>query len=170
MAIRLPLQSFTLVDSSYGAGTNSIAGGDALPFKLPQDTDNVVVKFTASVTGGGVSATFQTSDDGGSTWYDVARTSTVSNARSLNAEWLSIPVVSTGIGSTPKTSVVFTGSVVAYNRTIGSAAASTLGQGQISGLPILSPYNRIFIIATGDVSATSLIQAEVRANSQSATA
>ncbi len=170
MSIRLPLQSFTFVDSGYGAGAGSIAGGDAFVFTLPQDTDNVVVKFTASVTGGGVSATFQTTDDGGSTWYDVARTSTVSNARSLNAEWLSIPVISTGIGSTPQTSVVFTGSVVAFQRTIGSAAASTLGQGQISGLPIMSPLNRIFVIATGAVSATSLIQAVVKANSQSATA
>lgn len=170
MAIRLPLQSFTLDNSNYTAGANSVAGGTAFNFTLPQDTDNVVVKFTASVTGGGVSATFQTTDDGGSTWFDVARTSTVSNARSLNAEWMSIPVISTGIGSTPQTSVVFTGSVVAFSRTIGSAAASTLGQSQISGLPIMSPLNRIFFITTGAVSATSLIQAVVKANSQSATA
>jgi hypothetical protein len=170
MSIRLPLAQFTFVDSGYGAGAASVNGGDAFTFTLPQDTDNVVVKFTASVTGGGVSATFQTTDDGGTTWYDVARTSTVSNARNANAEWLSIPVISNGIGSAPVTSVVFTGSVVAVNRTIGSAAASTLGSGQISGLPILSQFNRIFVIATGNVSATSLIQATVKANSQSATA
>lgn len=170
MSLRLPLQSFTLDNSNYAAGAASVAGGTGFTFTLPQDTDNVVVKFTASVTGGGVSAIFQTTDDGGSTWYDVQRTSVVSNARSLNAEWMSIPVISSGVGSTPQTSVVFTGSVVAYSRTIGSAAASTLGAGQISGLPILSPFNRIFFVTTGAVSATSLIQAVVKVNSQSATA
>lgn len=168
MAIRLPLQSFTFIDSAYGAGTNSVAGGDAFPFQIPQDTDNVVVKFTASVSGGGVSAIFQTTDDGGSTWYDVQRTSIVSNARSLNAEWLSIPVISPGMNAYP--SLVAVGSVIAVSRTIGSAGASTLGSGQVSGMPILSQQNRIFIVATGAVSATSLIQAIVKVNSQSATA
>ncbi len=168
MGIRIPANAvLTANDASYGVGTNSVAGGDAFPFLIPQDTDNVVVKFTASITGGGVSAIFQTSDDGGSTYYDVARTSIISNARSLNAEWLSIPVIGTGIGSTPQTSVVFTGSVIAFQRTVGSAAASTLGSGQISGLPILGVQNRIFFVYTGTVTATSLVTAVVRANSQS---
>lgn len=168
MSIRLPITSFTFVDSSYGAGAASVAGGDAFTFNLPQDTDNVTVKFTASVSGGGVSAIFQTTDDGGTTWYDVARTSIVSNARNLNAEWMSIPVISSGINNYP--SLVAAGSVIAVARTIGSAGASTLGSGQVSGLPILSPFNRLFVVATGNVAATSLIQAVVKVNSQSATA
>ncbi len=172
MAIRIATQTvLTAVDSSYTAGAASIAGGDAFPFLIPQDTDNVVVKFTASVSGGGVSAIFQTSDDGGTTYYDVARTSIVSNARNSNAEWLSIPVVSAGMGNSQgATSLIATGSLIGVNRTIGSAAASSLGSAQVSGLPILGVQNRIFIVATGAVSATSLIQAVVKVNSQSATA
>jgi len=170
MSVRLPLQTvLTAIDSSYAAGAASVAGGDAFPFQIPQDTDNVVVKFTASVTGGGVSAVFQTTDDGGTTWYDVARTSIVSNANSTTAQWLSIPVISNGITSA-NASVVAVGSIITTGRTIGSAAASTLTSGQVSGMPILSQQNRIFVIATGNVSATSLIQAVVKVNSQSATA
>lgn len=168
MGIRIPTNAvLTANDASYGVGTNSVAGGDAYPFLIPQDTDNVVVKFTASITGGGVSAIFQTSDDGGTTYYDVARTSIVSNARNLNAEWLSIPVISAGVSNVPTTSVINAGSLIAVNQTIGSAAASTLLQRQMSGLPILGVQNRIFFVYTGTVTATSLVTAVVKVNSQS---
>mgnify|MGYP001500425928 CR=1 FL=1 len=176
MAIRIPLQKFVFDDKSYVAGAASINGGDAFPFQLPMDTDNVVVKLQASITGGGVSAIFQTSDDGGTTFYDVARTSIVSNtglpAGGLpNAEWLSIPVISPGISSKYVPSLIATGSLVAIQGgTIGRSAASTLTSGQVSGLPILGQYNRLFLIYTGTVTATSLVTATVMANSQSATA
>lgn len=169
MGIRIPTNTvLTAVDSSYGAGAGSVAGGTAYAFQIPQDTDNVIVKMTASITGGGVSAIFQTSDDGGTTYYDVARTSIVSNARNLNAEWLSIPVISPGMGNFQgATSLIATGSLIGINQTIGSAAASTLAQRQVSGLPILGIQNRIFFVYTGAVSATSLVQAVVKVNNQS---
>ena len=166
MAIRLPLQTVLTATGGNELGAGSVAGGIAYPFLIPQDTDNVVVKFTASVVGG-YSATFQTSDDGGTTYYDVARTSVVSNAVNGTAQWLSIPVVNSGV-ATGKTFA--TGSIVSMG--IGSAAASTLGSQQVSGLPILGPQNRVFVRITGDVTSAAAngYVAQVKVNSQSATA
>lgn len=172
MAIRLPLKTVLDYDDAGNVGATSTAGGVAKTFFLPQDSDNTVVKLTASVVGGGVSATFQTTDDGGTTWYDVARTSIVSNANGTTAEWLSVPVVGVGM----RTTVQAVASVGSHNQPVsvlgatGSAAASSLGMKQVSGLPILSQQNRIFLQYTAAVSANALARVQVKTNSQSATA
>lgn len=163
MAIRLPLQTVLDYNDAGQTGTTSVAGGVAKTFTIPQDTDNVVVKLTASVIAGAVSATFQTTDDGGATWYDVARTSVVSNANNTNAEWLSIPVAGTGFNP----SRPITGSVLTVT---GRAAASTLGSAQFNGLPVMSPTGRVFLIYTAAVTSTDLARVQVKVNSQSATA
>lgn len=165
MAIRLPLQGvLNVIQTDVGA--SSVAGGVPLPFQLPQDTDNVLVKLTASVVGGAASAVFQTSDDGGTTYYDVARTSVVSNANNTTAEWLSIPVISSGVNPIVRSNST-AGSVL--GGTIGSAAASTLGSRQVSGLPVLGLQNRLFLIYTGNLTSSSIV-ATVKVNQQSATA
>lgn len=172
MSIRLPLQTVLDQNNStiVATGPASTAGGIGYAFNLPQDTDNVVVKLQASVLAGGVSATFQTSDDGGTTWYDVARTSIVSNANATTAEWLSVPVIGTGAVATTG-SVVATGSVVTVGGgAIGTAAASTLAQKSYSGLPILGVQNRIFMRYTAAVTSVLSERIQVKANSQSATA
>jgi hypothetical protein len=166
MGIRLPLQTVATISDTGNVGATSVAGGSGFNFFLPQDSDNAVVKFTASISGGGVSATWQTTDDGGTTWYDVARTSVVSNANATTAQWLSVPTISPGISPIPTSSVLFTGSVMSFSQTIGSAAASTLGSRQVSGMPILGSLNRIFFIYTSGVSASSLVQAVIKSNSQ----
>lgn len=168
MAIRIPLETVLSATGANELGAGSVAGGIAYPFLLPQDTDNVVVKFTASVVGA-YSAVFQTSDDGGTTYYDVARTSIVSNANNQNAEWMSIPVVSGGVN--PQViSTVNAGSVL--GGTTGRAAASTLGNRQVSGLPVLGLQNRAFVMITGNVTsaAANTYTVQVKANSQSASA
>lgn len=165
MAIRIPTNIATFNDDTE-VGAGSVAGMVQHPFQLPLDTDNVVVKFTASVAGAGVSATFQTSDDGGTTYYDVARTSIVSNANNTTAQWLSIPVIGYGVRSS---SVVATGSVISGGA-IGSAAASTLSAGATSGLPILGIQNRVGITITGNVTvaASNSIRTTIEANNVSA--
>ena len=168
MSIRLPLKQVLDVNNSTvnATGPASTAGGVAHTFDLPQDTDNVVVKLTASVLAGGVSATLQTTDDGGTTWYDVARTSIISNAIEENAQWLSSPVVGIGIRNTNGIASVGTGTAVSILATIGTAAASSLGSRDFSGLPILSQRGRIFLRYTAAV--TSILNERVRvyANSQ----
>ena len=169
MAIRLPTTTVLDEDNDAEVGAGSVAGGVAFPFKIPQDTDNVIVKFTASVGGGGVSATFQTSDDGGTTYYDVARTSIVSRANNaVTAEWLSIPVISSGLN--PRAITLTSGTSSLVGGTVGQAGASTLGSRQVSGLPILGQQNRVFLIYTAAVDTNTLARVQVKVNSQSATA
>ncbi len=147
-------------------GPGSVAGGWAYPFKIPQDTDNVIVKVTPSVVGGGVSVIFQTSDDGGTTFYDVARTSIASaNELGKAPQFITVPTIQ---GPITRASVVAVGSVIAVN-SMGPVSASTLGTGQYSGLPIMGLQNRIFVITTGNATAISA-RIEVKVNQQSATA
>lgn len=157
MAIRLPLTN--VLDYSDG-GTSSIATGTAKTFRLPQDTDNVVLKLTASIIGGGVSAYLQTTDDGGTTWYDVGRTSVVSNS----TQWLSAPVIGAGIA----TGVNKENSIV--SAAIGSAQASTVGIQQMTGMPILSQVGRVVLSYSAAGTSNTTARVEVKANSQSATA
>lgn len=167
MSIRLPLQNaFSQTNALVATGPASTAGGVAYAFQLPQDLDNVVVKFRASVLGGGVSLTFQTTDDGGTTYYDVARSSTVSNANATTAEWLSIPVTGAGMRVTHGIASVGTGTAVSVLSTIGTAAASTLGQKEFSGLPILSQQARVFLRYTSAVTSVISENIDVYVNSQ----
>ena len=168
MAIRIPLTNVGTFTTANEVGAGSVTGGISYPFQLPLDTDNVVVKFTSSVAGAGYSAALQTSDDGGTTYYDVARTSIVSNANNTTAEWLAATVV--GASGTPTYNVSngANGSVV--GRTIGSAAASSLGSNSQSGLPILGIQNRMFLTITGNVTsaAANASTIKVYVNNQSA--
>lgn len=165
MSIRLPVQTVLSYDDVGNVGASSVAGGVAKTFNLPQDTDDVVVKLTASIVGGGVSATFQTSDDGGTTWYDVARSSVVSNANGTNAEWLVAPTIGTGV-TVLQSQTAVTGSVIGTTATTGSAAASSLGSRQYSGLPIMGLLNRVFLMYSAGVSANALSKVEVKVNNQ----
>lgn len=168
MAIRLPLRTVLSSDNSTELGAGSVGGGVPVLFTIPQDTDNITLKLTASVAGGGVSAQLQTTDDGGTTWYGLGRTSVVSNAVGDNVQWLSIPVAGFGISAS---SIVATGSVQS-GFAIGSAQPSTLASMDMSGLPILSQQARVLIQITGNITsaASNSIITEVKVNSQSATA
>lgn len=165
MAIRFPLTVAKSQTFTNEVGESSLVGGIPVPVVLPQDTDNVVLKLTASTIGGGVSAVFQTTDDGGSTWYDVGRTSIVSRATTATAQWLSIPVISPGVG----TAVLQTTASV-YTASIGNAAS--VAQQKMTGMPLLSQTARAFLILTGDhtTGLGSSITVEIKVNSQSATA
>lgn len=172
MSIRLPLQTVLDVNNSaiVATGPASTAGGIAHNFTLPQDCENVVVKLQASVLAGGVSATLQTTDDGGTTWYDVARTSIVSNANATTAEWLNMPIVGFGFRPTYGVASVGTGTAVSVLSTSGNSGASTLSQKEFSGLPIMSQQGRIFLRYTSAVTSILSERIFVRTNSQSATA
>lgn len=172
MAIRLPLTIVLSSNNASEVGAGSALGGVSIPFVIPQDTDNIVVKMQATTAGGGVSATLQTTDDGGTTWFDVARTSIVSSATGVLAEWISVPVIGYGFKTTALSSTVATGSVITVgsdNALIGTAAPSTLSARQQTGLPILSQQARIFLITQALVSGTTTWLTEVKVNSQSAT-
>lgn len=169
MSIRLPLATVgNFIATANETGAGSVAGGIAYPVTLPQDTDNVIVKFTASVAGAGYSAVLQTTDDGGTTWYDVSRTSVVSNANNTLATFCIGQVNGGGIATAqngfPTASLLSVG--------IRNTAASTLAANQVSGLPILSQQARVFVQITGNITdaAANTYTAKVMVNSQSASA
>ncbi len=174
MSIRLPLKTIVSSDNSTEVGAGSVGGGVPIPFVIPQDTGNITVKFQASTVGGAVSAQLQTTDDGGTTWFAVGRTSIVSNANGVTAQWLSVPVEGFGVRTSGvNTSVVATGSVVSFGSvggTIGNASPSNLAMGAYTGLPILSQQARVIVQITGDLTASAVMLTEVKVNSQSATA
>lgn len=166
MAIRLPLRVVLSSNNNDEVGAGSVNGVIGIPFQIPQDTDNVTVKLTATTAGGAVSAQLQTTDDGGNTWYGVARTSVVSAATGDATQWLSVPVMGFGLRSS---SVIAVGSVVS-GYPIGSSAPSTLSLGGgYTGLPILSSTARIAIQIQGNLTSSSILT-EVKVNNQDATA
>lgn len=150
MAIRLPLKRVASFSDDNDTGTGSVGGAIMHTFQLPQDTDNVVLKLTASVAGTGLSAILQTTDDAGTTYYDCGQTSIVSNATNAGAEWLSIPTIGYGDGTATS---------------LGSTMDTT------TGLPILSQQARVAIVLAGDVisAASNTCDVVVMTNNQSAT-
>lgn len=169
MAIRLPLQTVLDVNDSGNVGATSVVSH---AFQIPQDTDNIVVKVqTASIVGTNPTAAvyLQTSDDGGTTYYDVLRlptiTGTIANASAL---WGSAPVIGMGIRSTQSglSSLVQT-SVLSVT---GNASVRGLAAGQVSGLPILGLQNRIQISYGGTLDSNDAMRVKIMVNSQSATA
>lgn len=168
MGIRFPLKVVLDAQSNGLIGAQSVSGGIANTFTIPQDADNIVVKLVSSTVGGGVSTVLQTTDDGGTTWYDVARTSIVSDGNT--PEWLSAPVATFGMRTgVIRPSVVATGSVVTLGSvmgTIGGTNASTLGQKEISGLPILSQLGRVFHRIDAAVTGVTSVRVKVMVNSE----
>ena len=160
MSIRIPTQTILDVTNS-DLGASSVAGGYAYPFKIPQDCDSIVVKFMPSVVTGGMSVYLQTSDDGGTTYYDIARTSIISAANNQNAVWAFGQTLGTGF----RTAVIQSSSVITAG--MGAAAASTLGSQQISGLPILGLQNRVFLVSSGGNTVNDATRIQVKVNSQS---
>lgn len=168
MSIGLPIVA-ALDQTDSSTGSTSVLGGIAYSFKLPQDTDNVVMTFAPSTVGAGISATFQTSPDGGNTWYDVVRSSIATNAGATPAsgnrpdamQIMSIPTIAQPV---VRASVVAVGSVIAVNTAGASASASTLGSGQYSGVPILGIANRVFLIQQTGITASQGTRVQVLVN------
>lgn len=163
MGLFLPLKGVLDVQNNGLIGAVSVAGGIAHTFTIPQDASNIVLKFTASTVGGGVSAVLQTTDDGGVTWYDVSRTSIVSNtAGETLAQFLTAGTSGTGMATAingfPTASILTVG--------IGNAAASTVAQRQTTGMPFLSTIGRAFIRIDAAVDTANSVRTRVYVNGQ----
>lgn len=181
MALRLPLQ--TVLDKTWTSatpGSDSVAGVVAQTFFVPQDIDGGLMKvYAASVSGtGNVRVLLQTTDDGGTTWYDVV-SSNIINGNSqptsvLNgtALWAAVPV--TGLGtrstSTGASSTVSGTTQISVLGVTGNAASSTLAANQYSGLPLMSTLARVCLIYSGAITTNDGVKVQIKVNSQSATA
>lgn len=165
MAIRLPLQ--TVLDfTDTGTGATSVV---SQTFFVTQDTDNIVVKVpVASINGTNPTADvyLQTSDDGGTTYYDVLHLPTITgtSVNNANALWGSAPVIGAGMRSFSAS----VGGMSSILQVTGNASVRGLAAGQVSGLPILGIINRIQVAYGGTLAANNGVQVQVKVNSQSA--
>ncbi len=151
MSIRFPQQvvkSLTLTTST-GVGTEIVT--------LPQDTDNVTI-FAWCPTLGATSSDlfFQTSYDGGTTWYDMANTQFLATVTQANARILTFSTI-TGKSKT--------GAVTGSN--IGNAAPSSTLTNNYTGLNLMGQVMRVYNAIGG--SGATTVRVDIVANQQSAT-
>lgn len=153
MSIRLPSQ--VVLDQTMTTTTGTNATGVVI---LPQDTDNVTVLGWAPTLGAtSDDVYFQTSPDGGTTWYDLGNMQFTGAVVQQNAK---IAVFSTlGVQDRSNAGV---------NSVITAAAASTVGANNYTGIPIMGQTFRVFhkIGGTG----ANTVRVQVLINQQSATA
>lgn len=170
MSIRLPLTTVLDYNDTGNTGATSVV---SKTFNIPQDTDNITVKIpVASINGTNPTADvyLQTSDDGGTTYYDVLHlptvTGTVANA---NALWGSAPVITMGIRSSaaPVASAAGGTTQTSILQITGNASVRGLAAGAVSGLPILGLQNRVQISYGGTIAANNGLQVQVKVNNQS---
>ncbi len=174
MGIRFPLTTVLDYNDSGNTGATSVV---SQTFRVPQDADNIIVKVpVTSINGTSPLAAIylQTTDDGGTTWYDIARLPDVTQTAITNASalWMNANVNGLGVRTTRATQVSVLGggnggSILAIT---GNASMRSLDAGTISGLPIMGPLNRIQISYAGTVALNAGLQVQVKVNSDSTTA
>jgi len=174
MGIRFPLTTVLDYNDSGNTGATSVV---SQTFRVPQDADNIIVKVPVTSINGTspVAAIYvQTSDDGGTTWYDMARLPDVTQTAITNANalWASIPVNGFGVRTTqgPQVSVLGGGPGSSILSITGNASMRSLSAQSQSGLPVLGPLNRIQISYAGTVALNAGLQVKVLVNSESGTA
>jgi len=148
MSIRIPL---TKIKSVTDTATTSTVNYD---FILPQDINNLVAKMSVGTfTGTSPTAdvSLQTTDDGGTTWYNLGAFAQVTTAiTNANALFITIPVD----GTSART-----------NGYTGAAAAAGTAS-YVSGVPVLSPLCRLAITYGGTIGVNAGITVTVMSGSQ----
>lgn len=174
MSIRKPLLTVLDYNDSGNVGATSVV---SQTFFVPQDADNILVKVpVTSINGTSPLAAIylQTTDDGGTTWYDIARLPDVTQTAITNANalWMNANVNGLGVRSTqaPTVSVLGGGAGASILTITGNASMRGLAAGGISGLPIMGPLNRIQISYAGTLLLNAGLQVQVKVNSQEASA
>jgi len=144
--IRNPLRA---IYATGATNTGSLQTTFVIPF---DDFDSIVVKYVWTTIIGGATPNMsffvQTSDDGGTTFYDVA----------------SFPCVHTGAGSTYWAAIP-----VKYGegKYIGTVSDGTLAAGSVNGMPLLSKVVRLKWISGGTTVTYYVATPTLYANNQS---
>lgn len=174
MSIRKPLLTVLDYNDSGNTGLTSVVSQN---FFVPQDADNILVKVpVTSINGTSPLAAIylQTTDDGGTTWYDIARLPDVTQTAITNANalWMNANVNGLGVRTTvnPTTSLLGGGMPGSVLSVTGNASMRSLAAQTMSGLPIMGSLNRIQISYAGTVLLNAGLQVQVKVNSQEASA
>lgn len=151
MAFRSPSASSAKILSVNDTATS---GTVLYPFSIPQDAENCVAKVwlaTGWSASGTATITIQTSEDGGTTFRDVAAVtvgaSTVAATMgNQNAHFIPLWI----IGGTDHGVANYVGSVAAS--TLALAATNASAVGVTSGLPLMGTFGRVQIVYTATIS------------------
>lgn len=151
MAFRGPTAAngsfFNLHDVTTAAATTTY------PFVIPQDADSVIGKIFLDSTwnaSGTATITIQTTEDGGTTWRDVAATtigaSTVAATMgNQNAHFIDVGC----IGTSDRGVANYIGSVAASSLALAAINASAIGTQ--SGMPFISTIGRVQVTYTSTI-------------------
>lgn len=128
--------------------TTTAAASQTFTFNIPQDADSIIAKFwtTSNFTPQSTNAaqvTIQSSEDGGTTWRDVAAFTTQAVVLNQFAHFASIPC----IGGNGRGVANWIGSVAAS--TLALAATASVATGTASGLPMMGTLGRVQLTITG---------------------
>lgn len=154
MSIRTPLRTAKQIVETALTGTLLYT------FNVDQDIDNLVCKMSVG-TFTGTSPTadiyIQTTDDGGTTWYDMGHFAQVTTAiTNANALWMTIPVNGTSAVSSSTTSNGYT----------GAAADASISASKVSGIPVLNNLVRVKVVYGGTVGVNVGITINIYESSQ----
>ena len=144
MSIRTRLLVYGVTETTVSVGALTVNKD----FDIPLDVANLTFKQYGTAMGGSTCDIYvQTTDDGGTTWYDCGHfaqfaTSTITSA---NALFMTIPVNGTGVAT-------------GGSGYIGASAATTITASRISGLPILASRVRLsFVYAGANTTNTGIV-------------
>ena len=151
--LRTPLRllATSTLNSAVSGGSGNYSDTFVFPF---QDYNGLVVKLRNNqtlTTTGSYTVYLQTTDDGGTTWYDMVASTAINSgtaATNAAAQWLAFPVDPTEPISQP------------------TLSDGTLAAGTASGLPLLSNMLRVKWVVSGTVTSVTA-NATIYANSQS---
>lgn len=128
-------------------------------FTIPQDSDTLVAKFWTNTftptTTNAAQVTIQTTEDGGSTWRDVAACTIQAAINNDKAHFAQIPC----IGSATRGVSQWVGSVAAS--TLALAATASVVTGTTSGLPMMGTLGRVYINYTGTITANTGVNVDL---------
>lgn len=157
--LRYPTVNVLDYNDSGNVGATSVV---SQTFTLPQDTDAVVLKVpVASIVGTDptVNVYLQTTDDGGTTYYDVCNlavpntvAASVLVVANASARW----AVANTFGQARQSSVI-----------TGNASVRGTAGNQYTGLPIMSRQGRVQIAYGGTITTNNGLQVQVKAHQQS---
>lgn len=133
---------YSLRDVTTAAATQTFT------FMIPGDADSIVAKFWTTSTfnpqsTNAAQVTIQTSEDGGTTWRDVAAWTCQAAILNQLAHFASIPC----IGTNSRGVANWIGSVAAS--TLALAATASVANGTASGLPMMGTLGRVQLTITG---------------------
>lgn len=150
MAFQSPSPTSRSVVAVHDTATS---GAVAYNFTLPQDCQNAVAQVwldSAWSATGSAQVFIQTSNDGGTTWYDVAMVQVGTSVATYVGKFYSHFIPLALLGGSDHGISNYVGSVAASTLSTGAAVAASIN-GTLSGLPMMGTLGRVYLIYSNTI-------------------